>query len=162
MLKQIITICLIGLLLNGCCAHFYNKTFINKYEFEDFSHFNGVCIYIRGGDSERNPIIFVNPECGNITPYVVVLDKNTHQVMRTKWEITEDRVIADTLKFQNLAQAFLKYQIPRLDVDEQGNVFVYMKDVETLALARFVNEDEMLKFTRKKWINVKNNWYKLK
>ena len=57
----------------------------------------------------------------------------------------------------------MKYEIPRLDVDEQGNVFIYLKDVETLALVRFVNESELMKRSKEtKWIKVKDNWYKPK
>jgi hypothetical protein len=149
-------------LYNECAVYFHKKAFISKYEFEDFSQFNGVCCYIRGVDENKNPIIFANPECGNITPYIIVLDKKNYQVIRTRWEITADRVITDTIKLQQLAQAFMKYEIPRLDVDEQGNVFVYLKDFETLGLSRFVNESELLKNPNKKWKNIKSNWYKPK
>jgi len=57
----------------------------------------------------------------------------------------------------------MKYKIPRMDVDTAGNVFIYLKDVETLALVRFANEDELQKRNREStWTKVKNtdNWYK--
>ena len=70
-------------------------------------------------------------------------------------------VEADTLKLQQLAQTFMRYRIPRLDVDTAGNVFVYVKDVETLALVGFANENELQKRSKEtKWINIKSNWYK--
>ena len=157
---------LMMLLLSGCFGQSKEKTFIAKYEFEDFSLFNNVHIFIRGGDRERNPIIMIKaPHLVNDTSrvglYVVTLDKKNYQIIEAKWMV-EYYVNADTVKLQQLAQTFMKYEIPRLDVDEQGNVFVYLKDVETLALARFVNESELLKNPNKKWINIKSNWYKPK
>ena len=75
--------------------------------------------------------------------------------------MTEYDVEADTLKLQHLAQTFIMYRIPRLDVDTAGNVFVYLKDVETLALVRFIDEKEMLKDPRE-WVNIEDNWFKPK
>lgn len=55
----------------------------------------------------------------------------------------------------------MRYRIPRLDVDTTGNVFVYVKDIETLALVGFANENELQKRNKEtKWINIKSNWYK--
>jgi hypothetical protein len=166
MLKQIVTNCLIMMLcFYSCIGQSKEKTFLAKYEFEDFSQFKNVSVFIRGGDSERNPIIFVDAphlvrDTSKVGCYVVTLDKKNYQVIKAKW-MTESIVNADTLKLQQLAQTFMQYKIPRLNVDEQGNVFVYLKDVETLALARFANENELQKRNKEvKWINIKHNWYK--
>ena len=75
--------------------------------------------------------------------------------------MTKYDVESDTLKLQHLAQTFMQYKIPRLKVDGQENVFVYLKDVETLALVRLANENELQKRSKEvKWINIKYNWYK--
>ena len=148
----------------SCIGQSKEKSF-SQYEFEDFSQFKNVSVFIRGGDSERNPIIFVDAphlvrDTSKVGCYVVTLDKKNYQVIKAKW-MTESIVNADTLKLQQLAQTFMQYKIPRLNVDEQGNVFVYLKDVETLALARFANENELQKRNKEvKWINIKHNWYK--
>ena len=168
MQKQITIICLMMFLFNSCIGQSKEKAFIAKYEFEDFSQFNNVHIFIRGGDRERNPIIMINaPHLVNDTSriglYVVTLDKKNYQVIEAKWTLTEYAVNADTVKLQQLAQAFMNYKIPRLDVDEQGNVFVYLADVETLAMVRFANENELQKRSKEtKWKNIKSNWYKSK
>ena len=165
MLKQIVTNCLIMLCFNSCIGQSKEKTFLAKYEFEDFSQFKNVSVFIRGGDNQRNPIIFVDAphlvrDTSKVGCYVVMLDKKTTKVIKAKW-MTEYDVEADTLKLQHLAQTFIMYRIPRLDVDTAGNVFVYLKDVETLALVRFIDEKEMLKDPRE-WINIKDNWFKPK
>ncbi len=155
------------LLLGSCCGQTKEKAFLAQYEFEDFSQFNGVSVFIRGGDSEKNPIIFINAphlikDTSKVGYYVVTLDKKNYQVIKAKW-MTEHYVEADTLKLQQLAQKFMKYKLPRLNVDTLGNVFVYLKDVETLALVRFANENEMLKRSKEmKWKRIENrdNWYK--
>lgn len=154
-------------LYNECVVCFQKKTFLAKYEFEDFSQFKNVSIFIRGVDSERNPIIFVDAphvvgDSSKVECYAVILDKKKRHTIKAKW-ITEYDDEADTLKLQQLAHSFIQYGIPRLNVDERGNVFIYLKDVETLALVRFINENESQKHYRdEKWINVKHNWYKPK
>ncbi|WP_019969200.1 hypothetical protein [Segatella maculosa] len=166
MLKQIVINCLIILCFNSCIEQSKEKAFLAKYEFEDFSQFNNVSVFIRGGDSERNPIIFVDAphlvrDTSKVGCYVVILDKTNYRIINAKWTLIEDSVNADTVKLQKLAQVFMKYEIPRLDVDKDGNIFVYLKDVETLALVRFANENELQKRNKEvKWINIKHNWYK--
>jgi hypothetical protein len=148
-------------LYSECAGYFIKKAFLNKYEFEDFSQFNGASVFYRGQN-----VIFIDApdlvyDTAKVELYVVVLDKK-NQIIETKW-MTEDNVNADTLKLQQLAQAFIKYEIPRLNVDKQGNIFVYLKDIETLAFARFVNESKFLKYPySEEWINIKSNWYKPK
>lgn len=168
MLKQIVTNCLIMLCFNSCIGPSYEKAFLSKYEFENFSQFENTSVFIRGGDCQGNPIIFINAphwvrDTSKVGCYAVVLDKKSAQVIRAKWTLTESNVNADTLKLQQLAQTFMQYKIPRLKVDGQGNVFVYLKDVETLALVRFTNENELLKQSKEmKWVRIKKNWYKPK
>jgi len=157
------------MLLLSSCAIYYERGFLDKYEFEDFSQFNNVHIFIRGLDNEKNPIILMNAQdlvndTSRIGLYVVVLDKKDYNVIRTNWTLKRDPTIivdADTIQLQQLAQKFMEYGIPRLDVDEQENVSIYLKDVETLAMVRFVNENELQKRSKEmKWKNIKSNWYK--
>jgi len=154
------------LLFNSCIGQSQEKTFITKYEFENFSQFKGVDMAFRGADKHNNFVIFgyapnlVN-DSTKVGYYVVILDRENYQAIETRFIRTEYYVNSDTIKLQQLAQIFMKYKIPRLNVDEHENVFVYLKDFETLALARFNDESEILKYPHK-WINVKDNWYKPK
>ncbi len=149
---------------NSCVDTFYEKAFLSKYEFEDFSQFNEINIFKRGGDENYQCIVidvpfFVNDTIKTVY-YIVTLDRKRHQVTGTKWTIGS-YIQADTVKLQQLAQTFMQYNIPRLEVDEQGNVFVYLKDSETLALVRFSNKKELQKHSKETyWTNVKHNWYK--
>jgi hypothetical protein len=166
MLKLITIICLVMLLLNSCIGKSKEKAFVVKYDIEDFSQFNNVHIFIRSGDRERSVIMvnapFLVHDTARVGLYVVIFDNKNYQILDTKWSLTKDYVNADTVKLQQLAQTFMQYKIPRLNVDEQGNVFVYLADIETLALVRFVNESELLKNPNRKWENSKGNWYKPK
>ncbi|MDR1761472.1 MAG: hypothetical protein LBR55_03380 [Bacteroidales bacterium] len=164
--RKVTAISIVILLLSSCAIH-YERAFLIKYEFEDFSQFNNTHIFIRGGDGKRNPIIMINApnlvdDTSRVGLYVITLDKKNYQVIEAKW-MTEYYVDADTIQLQQLAQRFMQYEIPRLDVDEQGNVFVYLADVETLAMVRFANENELQKRSKEtKWKNIKSNWYKPK
>lgn len=163
--KQITIICLMMLVFNSCIGQSKEKMFIAKYELDNFSQFKGVDMAFRGSDKQGNFVIFgYAPHLINDTAkvgyYVIILDKENYQTIKTELTRTEYYVNADTVKLQQLAQTFMKYKIPRLKVDEQENVFIYLKDFETLALARLENESGM-KYPQK-WINVKSNWYKPK
>lgn len=164
-LRNTLIISLIMLFFGSCCAQNKKKSFLAKYEFEDFSQFNGINMFFRGCDKEGNYIIFgYAPYLINDTlrtgSYIVILDKKNYKAIDTRLILTGD---IDTIKLQKLAQTFIKYEIPRIEVDIVGNVFVYLKDVETLALVRFFNESELQKRSQEmRWIKVKDNWYKPK
>lgn len=164
-LKNIL-ISTIVLLLGSCCEQTKERVFLDQYEFEDFSQFKYVNVFKRGGDkNEQILAMFVSYLVNDISRtgcYLITLDKKNHQVIKAKWT-TEYNVETDTAKLQQLAQTFMKYKIPRLNVDKAGNVFVYLANVETLAFVRFINESELQKRSKEtKWIKVKNNWYKPK
>lgn len=153
-------------LYDECAGCFYKKAFLDKYELEDFSQFKKVNVFKRGGD-ENDQILamdvsyFVN-DTSKTGCYIVTLDKKKHYVTKAKWA-TEYHVDSDTAKLQQLAQIFMRYEIYRLTVDVAGNIFVYLKDIETLALVQFANEEELKKRSKEtKWINIKSNWYKRK
>ena len=90
MLKQIVINCLIMLCFNSCIEQSKEKAFLAKYEFEDFSQFKNVSVFIRGRDSERNPIIFVDAphlvrDTSKVGYYVVIRDKRNYQIIKAKW-----------------------------------------------------------------------------
>lgn len=168
MLRLIAINSLMIILLNGCIGQSKEKMFITKYEFEDFSQFVGFDMIFRGTDRQGNFLIFgygpivKNDSSKELCNFAVTLDKNDYHAIETKWSLSQDCVDLDTLLLQQLTQKFMKYDIPRLSIDENGNVFVYLVDFETLTMARFVNESELLKYHHQEWINIKNNWYKPK
>lgn len=164
MRKNIMINLLTILLLTGCLGQSKEKAFIVKNELEDFSQFKGINVFKRGGNKNQEILaMFVSYHVNDNSKtgcYLVTLDKENYKVIKAKWT-TEYYVDADTVKLQHLAQKFITYKIPRLNVDKEGNVFVYLKDVETLALVRFINEDELKKRSKEmRWIEVKDNWYK--
>lgn len=168
MLKQIIIIFLMISLFNSCIDQSEEKVFLDKFESESFSQFNGVDMILRGVDKYGNLIIFgfasqLIENSSMVISYTVVLDKDNYQVIKTELGQAEYHFNADTAKLQHLAQLFTQYKIPRLNVDTAGNVFVYLKDFETLALVKFMSESELKKWSKEtKWTNVKGKWYKRK
>jgi hypothetical protein len=164
MLKPIKINCLAMLLLSGCFGQSSQSAFIAKYEFEDFSIFKDIDMAFRGTNKQDNFFFFfyvphLVKDSLNTGYYIVILDKETYHAIETKLTLIKNHV-ADTVKLQQLAQKFIKYKISRLNVDKQGNVFIYMKNIETLTLVRFVDENELVKYPHKKWNNIKGNWYK--
>ena len=165
MLKEIAIIYLVMLLSNSCIDQSNEKAFIAKYGLEDFSQFKDIDMTFRGSDKQGNFIVFgYAPSLINTSGagyYIITLDSKSYQIIETGLMRAEDYVNADMIKLHQLAQTFMRYKIPRLNVDAQGSVFIYLENAEALALVRFANESELLKRSKEmKWIKIKDNWYK--
>ncbi len=149
-----------------CRDYFHEKEFLASYELEDFSQFKGVDMILRGADKQGNFLVFgfasnLVKDTSIVLSYAIILNRENCQIVKIELAQKSDHLNADTLKLQGLAQKFMQYEIPRLDVDTAGNVFVYLKDFETLALVRFVNDSELQKHSKEtKWSNIRGNWYK--
>lgn len=159
---------IILLLYNSCEQHKREKEFLDKYEYEDFSQFKGVYMGIRGYDDSGKIIItgfidFLKNDSLKFGEYTLKMDTQDYNIPYMYWICADKEVELDTIRLKHLAQTFMKYKIPRLEVDTAGNVFVYIKDFETMAFVRFANENEMLKRSKEyTWKKIKNtdNWYK--
>ncbi len=156
------------LFLTNCGSMQINEeTFLSQYEFDDFSQFKGTSVFIRGFDSKKNPIVFINAphllqDTLNTGLYAVTLDKNTNDVITSKW-LTTEFAKADTSRLNQLAQTFISYNVARLEMDEVENILVYFNDVKTLKLAKLVDTVAMKKHYKEfEWIRVKGYWYKPK
>lgn len=163
MLKKVAICSLILLCINSCIEQSRREAFLSKYEFEDFSEFNNVHIFIRDEDS-GNPIVMMNApnlvnDTSDIGLYVLQLDKNDYHVLDSKWTYGGEEIDADISKMQQLAKVFINYKIPRLYVDEAGNVFVYLKDVESLAMIRITDSLHFPKSFNHSWVRIRGNWY---
>ena len=140
---------------------------MDKYEYEDFSQFKGVSMYIRGFDDSVKIIItgsidFLKNDSLKFGYYTLKMDTQDYDIPYMHWICADKEVELDTIKLEHLAKNFMKYKIPRLDVDTAGNVFVYIKE-DALSFVRFANEDELKKRSMEStWTKVKNtdNWYK--
>ena len=167
-IKSLIFIIFATILLYSCEQHKREKEFLDKYEYEDFSQFKGVNMDVRGYDDSGKIIItgridFLKNDSLKFGYYTLKMDTQDNNITYMHWICADKEVELDTIKLQHLAKNFMKYQIPRIDVDTAGNVFVYIKDFETRAFVRFANEDELKKRSMEStWTKVKttDNWYK--
>lgn len=163
MLKRIIKCIAVIFVFSSCIGELSNNKFIDLYGSDDFSQFKNVTVFIRGTDSHNNPIVFVDaPHLvytrSDVGCYVVILDKSNNQVIETKW-MAPYPVEADTLMLQGLAQAFIKYNIPRLSVDSIGNVSIYLKTADKPDLVRFANGSaSQQQYKGIMWIKMERGW----
>ena len=159
---------IILLLYNSCEQHKREKEFLDKYEYEDFSQFKGVNMEIRSYDDSGKILIpgridFLKNDSLKFGYYTLKMDTQDYNIPYMHWICADKEVELDTIRLKHLAQTFMKYKIPGLYVDTAGNVFVYIKDFETMAFVRFANENERLKRSKEyTWKKIKNtdNWYK--
>ena len=136
-------------------------SFASQYEFYDFSEFKGISVILRGVDSADNYIVFGSISTSYDTPSVpfdIVLEKKTMQLIRIK--TIYDKCCIDTFEIQQLAQKFLAFDIRRLDVDLNNNVFVFFDEPETLTMVKFINDEELLeRSSEMQWKKIKGKWY---
>lgn len=152
----------------SCYRNTKEKAFLAQYEFEDFSNFCGTSMIVRGITENKDICIYghisylVNNTLKE-TPYYLIVDKKNYQIKKINFIKNKSSSINDSLILQQLVFTFMEYQVPRLEVDIDGNVFVYLKDVETLGMVKFANKDELLKRSKEmKWVRITENWYKPK
>lgn len=144
------------------CFDYYKKiSFISQYESDDFSRFRGVSMMLRGTDSADNYVIYGEKELyHNVCsiPFTIVVDQRTLLIVNLD---SSQKERLDSIEFQQLIYSFFKYDIPRIDVDLNDNVYIYIKDFETLAMVRFTNGIEFThEATEREWKKIKGNWYK--
>lgn len=140
--------------------------FLDKYATEDFSEFTNTTIFIRDVDENRNPIIFIDPpaqfNCDGLGVYVVTLEKDSNIVLSTDWTLgkyNSDAANVDTLQLQNMAQKFMQLKIRRLTVDNDGNVYVFFQNPETLSIVRVVNNSQFQTIYDEDLDVISGRWY---
>lgn len=157
----------IFLLFAGCCSRVGEKKFLDRYEFEDYSCFCEVSMIYRGVSKDDHYCIFgwYKSDLAIDTPisYLMFLDKNYHDIKNIEFMKVEGCFESDSLRLQQLAKKFLSYNISRITVDKDSNVYVYLNDYEKCSLVKFADKKELDKHNKgTKWVNVKGNWYKPK
>ena len=108
------------------CFDYYKKiSFISQYESDDFSRFRGVSMMLRGTDSADNYVIYGEKELyHNVcsVPFTIVVDQRTLLIVNLD---SSQKERLDSIEFQQLIYSFFKYDIPRIDVDLNDNVYIY-------------------------------------
>lgn len=173
-LKNILIFCFIGLIFGSCTKLILNSwdscidrikkgLFISKYKNAEFSDFKeDTHVFIRGY-SRQNPILMISSpslvyDTTEVGIYFVIMDIKSERIIKTGWTLTDSIVNADTLVLQKMARVFMKYDIPRLDKKE--NVYIYLKDAETLALVKCNNPNEIKeRYPEIKWRKIIDKWY---
>lgn len=156
---------IIMIIFNSCLMQ-HRRNFIKEYEFEDFSQFSGVDMAIRGKNQQGNIIIYgyaphlINDSL-NAGYFILTLNKENNQIIDTELTVEGEYNNADTSSLHSLAKIFLNYKIPRINVEKNGNVRIYLMDTETLALIRFTDLTLRTK-NLKDWVSVKGNWFRPK
>ena len=167
-MKKLITVILIGVSFTSCTDH--ARSFINKFENEDFTEFKNAGIHFRGADQEGNHILMVSETLqnnieNNRGPIVGKVDRKTNEIKETSLRLLRDSSNVDVAKAKQLALKFLPYKVFGLTVDSNLHVFVMLYETDRGPhLARF-SEPEYLKTAdvfKRKWRHLRGKWHKAK
>ena len=161
-MKKLFTVILIGVSFTACTDH--ARSFVNRNEDKDFTEFKNAAIHFRGADWEGNHILMVSEDLQiNRGPIVVKVDRKTNKIKQTSLHLVRDSSNVDEAKAKQLALKFLPFKIFGLEVDSNSNVFVMLYETDRGPhLARFADPEHITTagFFKKKWRQLKGNWYK--
>lgn len=140
-----------------------NKEFVEKYENENFGAFINKSFFVRGGDEDGDPIILVYDLTKKARPcdlfLGITVNNKTRTIKKINKSMLPDSCNIDEKTSCDLALKFNDYNINRLKVDENKNVYVSVIFKEGADyLIRF--SDMKYKTEQyKDWKQVKGNWY---
>lgn len=151
--------------LNSCVGDMKksNAEFVNKYENENFDAFINKSFFVRGFDEDRDPIILVYDLTKTIRPcdmfLGITVNNKTRTIKKVNKSMLPDSCNIDETTSCDLALRFNEYNINRLKVDANKNVYVSVMFKEGADyLVRF--SDMKYKTDKyKDWKQVKGNWY---
>lgn len=144
-----------------------NKAFIEKYGNENFYDFINRSFFVRGFDEDGDPIILVYDETQKRRPcdlaFGVTVNNKTNTVKNIKKSFIPDSCKIDEKKSCDLALKFNEYNINRLSVDSNKNVFISVMAGENASrLVRFSDAKYITAEYKKNWKQIKGNWYEKK
>ncbi|MBS1772597.1 MAG: hypothetical protein JST82_07045 [Bacteroidetes bacterium] len=142
------------------CKQTKSEEFIEKYKDTDFSKFKNRYVYYRGTDLLGNYIIIAGgfddtAKCS--APIFFKIDEH-YKVLSVDKKFVPADCPVDEVMLKDLAVTFAKYKIFYLGVDDNGNVFISIRNSENQNIARFASKD--IPASYKTWVPVKDNWYK--
>ena len=158
-MKKLFIIVLTCILIAACKDH--ERSFVNKYEHEDFSEFTNSSVHHRGYDRNGGFILMVGITSGSDGPLVIKVDKEK-KIKETSYKLVRDSSMIDQSKAHRLALKFLDYKIFSLMADSNNNVFVRIKETDKPQLASF-SDPKYVKTAdpfKSDWKHLKGNWYK--
>lgn len=141
----------------------YERSFVNKYEHEDFTEFINTSVHQRGYDKDGNLILMVSTNTDYGRPIIFIVDKK-NKIKATSYTLALDSMIIDKNKADRIALKFLNYKIFSLSVDSSNNVYVRLKETDRPRLAKFsdIKYVKTADVFKSEWSHLKGNWYKAK
>jgi hypothetical protein len=138
-----------------------NKTFVEKYENENFEDFTCKGVSIRGGNNQQGVVVLVSnsyEKVGCRAPVGVILNRETGAFKSLNRDLLGDECEIDEKEMINLALKFIEYKVAVLAVDSNKNVLINISEAEAPNLIRFSDmKYKTQKFRR--WKKIKGSWY---
>lgn len=139
-----------------------NRTFVELYEYEDFSVFKDFYVWIRSCDNNKSCFVVICPnysgECKDGS-YVVEIDKESKEILDFNYRYLEDSINFDKKRYDNLAKKFISYNVNSINVDSNNNVYIKVFHTTVPTLIRF-SEKQFISFNRnEKWRKITGLWY---
>jgi hypothetical protein len=165
-MKLILPFILCGLI--SCISNIekHNINYVDKFEHENFDDFVNKSFFIRGFDKDGDPIIFVYDLTKKTRPCDLLLgitiNIKTKTIKKVDKSKLPDSCNIDEKTSCDLALRFYDYNINRLKVDENRNVYLSIMFKEKADyLVRF--SDMKYKTEKyKDWEQLRGNWFQKK
>lgn len=136
--------------------------FVQKYRDTDFSVFKGMYLFVRGFDHDKDPVVMIVPRDMAINDtncfgsFVVIVDDD--KVKQSKRLVMSDSCPIDEDKLRNCAVLFCKFNINKMEVDSNLNVYIgeqYDKDFNIVK----TTDNKLVAEKYKGWDSLGQGWY---
>lgn len=154
------------LLLTGCRNYVEEKKFLSKHELDDYSDFFEVNMIYRGVTKNNDLCVFgwykshIKTESLKDISYIMTIDSMSYCVNDIEFMRVNSYTKEDSVRLAQLSKKFLSYKIARIEMDENGNLYVYLKNFEKYSLVKFANDIEFKKNRKSNgWKKIADSWY---
>jgi hypothetical protein len=164
MKKSLYTLFFLYLFFGGCNFDNYRYSclqFIKKHNHEDFSKFKNIGLAIRSYGRDGITIYISDDLDKGVRkyPYMIIFHGKGKGIKNTSCNSSKDSCTFDTVKLNRLASDFLSYEISKLAVDDDNNVFIGVGSGERFNLVRFSDQKFVKDEYKTEWWQVVDNWY---
>lgn len=164
MKKSLYTLFSLYLFCGSCNIDNYRSgclQFIKKHNHKDFSKFKNTGLAIRSYGREGITIYISDDLDKGLRkyPYMIIFYGKGKGIKSTGCNSSKDSCAFDTVKLNRLASDFLNFEISKLAVDDDNNVYIGVGSGERYNLVRFSDKKFVKDEYKTDCWQVVDNWY---
>ena len=143
------------------CKRIKNDEFYNEIASANYDHFRGKSLFIRGV-ARGNSIVFLWDYSESYNPCASIIftaDQKNYKILDSKVLKYEDTCkLIITISDPLLVQSFLKLNLTRLMVKNNGNIYISTSSPDHFDMIKILADDDTA-FNYKNWRKLDSHWF---